>query len=220
MIECEKTSSSAISVMYAPNLDSVGPWCDLTRCCMWYILGMEIVRYQIIRCRRVGALNKIENGEGKAIMDTEGCGVPAGRDEPVSISEVYQLLDIVGKKLTRLQREDIRGADLTPAQYSVLTMLWEKDARPFNELATGCCCSPSTITGIVDTLESKGLVSRAPNPGDRRSLLVTLTEDGSALRNSTPSLEMIFGDCCPAIAPDELQELARLLRKLNDTLQA
>jgi DNA-binding MarR family transcriptional regulator len=152
-------------------------------------------------------------------MGTEGCGVPAGRDEPVSISEVYQLLDMVGKKLTRLQREDIRGADLTPAQYSVLTMLWEKDARPFNELATGCCCSPSTITGIVDTLESKGLVSRAPNPQDRRSLLVTLTESGSALRNSTPSLEMIFGDCCPAIAPDELQQLARLLRKLNDTLQ-
>lgn len=145
--------------------------------------------------------------------------MPDKRDERASISDVFQLLDVVGKKLTRLQREDIRGADLTPAQYSVLSMLWDRDARRFNELATGCCCSPSTITGIVDTLESKGLVARAPNPEDRRSLLVNLTEDGSALRHSTPSLEMIFGDCCPAIEPDELQQLARLLRKLNDTLE-
>lgn len=151
-------------------------------------------------------------------MRNEGCDVLDDRDEPGSISEVFQLLDLVGKKLTRVQREHIRGADLTPAQYSVLSMLWDRDGRPFNELASGCCSSPSTITGIVDTLENKGLVSRVPNPKDRRSLLVRLTEDGSVLKDETPSLDMIFCDCCPAMASDELEQLAGLLRKLNHTL--
>jgi DNA-binding MarR family transcriptional regulator len=152
-------------------------------------------------------------------MGTECCNVPGETDESGSVSEVFKLLERVAKKLTRLQREDIKAVDLTPAQYSVLSMLWEKDGRPFTELASGCCCSPSTVTGIVDTLEKKGLVSRGPNPEDRRSLLVTLTEDGTALKGKTPSLVMILGDCCPGIAPDELQQLSGLLRKLDDTLE-
>jgi DNA-binding MarR family transcriptional regulator len=151
-------------------------------------------------------------------MQAEACDAPDEREEQGSIPEVFQLLDRVAKKLTRVQREDIRTADLTPAQYSVLSLLWKGDGRPFNELASGCCCSPSTITGIVDTLEKKGLVSRQPNPEDRRSLLVSLTEDGRSMEGRTPTLETIFGDCCPAIEPEELQQLATLLRKLNEAL--
>jgi DNA-binding MarR family transcriptional regulator len=152
-------------------------------------------------------------------MRTRGCDLPDERHEPNSISEVFQLLDRVAKKLTRLQRDDIGKVELTPAQYSILGLLWDRDGRQFNELASACCCTPSTVTGIVDTLEKKGLVSREPNPEDRRSLLVMLTEDGKALQGNTPTLDKIFGDCCPSIEPEELRQLSGLLRKLNDALE-
>jgi DNA-binding MarR family transcriptional regulator len=135
------------------------------------------------------------------------------------MSEVFQLLDQVAKKLARLQREDIGTAELTPAQYSILGLLWDRDRRQFNELSTACCCSPSTVTGVVDTLEKKGLVSREPNPSDRRSLLVTLTEEGRVLEGRTPTLDMIFGDCCRSMEPEELRQLSGLLKKLNDALE-
>jgi len=74
------------------------------------------------------------------------------------------------------------------------------------------------MTGIVDTLEGKGLVSREPNPDDRRSLLVKLTAKGTALQKSTPTLDRIFGRCCVGLEADEIQQLSRLLKKLNDVL--
>jgi len=65
----------------------------------------------------------------------------------------------------------IKENNLAPSQYVILNLLWEKDRCQFHELASVCCCSRSTITGIVDTLEKKGLVVRELNPEDRRSFL-------------------------------------------------
>ena len=85
-------------------------------------------------------------------------------------------------------------------------------------MAAAVQCTRATMTGIVDTLGKKGLVTRAPNPGDRRSLLVELTEEGQALQRSTPTLDRIFKSCCVGLAPAEAQQLSQLLQKLNDSL--
>ncbi len=135
-----------------------------------------------------------------------------------SISEVFQLVELVEKKLKQIQRETISEANLTPPQYFILSLLWEKDGRPFKELASAAHCSGATMTGIVDTLEKKELVRREPNPDDRRSVLVKLTEQGEALKHSTPTLDRIFRSCCVGLAPDEVQQLSRLLKKLNNSL--
>ena len=156
--------------------------------------------------------------EGLAAMNGQTCVGPDAVHEIGSEAEVYRLADLVAKKLTRLQRQQISGTELTPAQYSVLSLLWQRDGRQFNELSSTCCCSPSTITGVVDTLEKKGLVTREANPKDRRSLLVRLTDAGRALERATPGLEMIFEGCCGGLTRDELGELGKLLRRLNDTI--
>jgi DNA-binding MarR family transcriptional regulator len=70
------------------------------------------------------------------------------------------------------------------------------------------------MTGIVDTLEGKDLVCRAPNPDDRRSLLVTLTAEGRAMEASAPSPADIFANCCQGLAPEEARQLSTLLWKL------
>jgi len=132
--------------------------------------------------------------------------------------EIFQLIDLVNKKLKQIQRQTIRETRLTPPQYFLLTLLWAQDGRPFKELAATGGYSRAAITGIVDTLEKKGLVAREPHPADRRSLLVKLTETGRLLKGTTPTLNKIFGHCCAGLAPDEAQQLSQLLKKLNDSL--
>jgi DNA-binding MarR family transcriptional regulator len=136
----------------------------------------------------------------------------------VSLPEVFQLIEQVSKKLKQFQRRTMREAGLTPAQYFILSLLWEKDCMSFKDLADASLTSRPTITGIVDTLEKKDLVTREPNPNDRRSLLVSLTEQGRTLRHTTPTLESIFMSCCNGLTPVETQQLSALLQKLNGTL--
>lgn len=135
-----------------------------------------------------------------------------------SLSEIFELIDQTAKGLKRIQRRTFSESDLTPPQYSVMNMLWERDSRPFKEFAEALVCTRATITGIIDTLEGKGLVVRKPNPDDRRSLLATLTEEGRALQQETPALDEIYNNCCTGLTPIEFQQLGFLLNKLNQSL--
>lgn len=134
------------------------------------------------------------------------------------VTEVFALLAQVAKKLHEIQRQTVQEANLTPPQYQTLRLLWERDGQPFKDLAASLGCTRPTMTGIVDTLEKKGLVRRQPNPGDRRSLLVTLTEKGNALKGNTPNLDIIYAGCCVGLSAEELQQLGLLLEKLDQSL--
>lgn len=69
---------------------------------------------------------------------------------------------------------------LPPAQALVLTNL--SGPAPMRRLAEWLSCEPSNVTGIVDGLERRGLVTRRPAPGDRRVKHVVLTEAGKEKR--------------------------------------
>ena len=142
--------------------------------------------------------------------------------EKISISapvtEVFELLDQVARRLHEVQRLTVREANLTPPQFQTLRLLWEQDSQPFKDLAASNGCTRPTMTGIVDTLEKKDLVTRQSNPDDRRSLLVTLTEKGAALEGRTPDLDLIYAKCCVGLNAEEFQQLGLLLSKLDQSL--
>ena len=97
-------------------------------------------------------------------------------------------------------------------------MLWDRDEMPLKDLASACNCTRATITGLIDGLERKGLVSRKPNPDDRRSLLATLTDEGRALQRETPELENTYEKCCAGLTSQEFRQLGLLLNRLNESL--
>ncbi|MGD9092124.1 MAG: MarR family transcriptional regulator [Anaerolineales bacterium] len=134
------------------------------------------------------------------------------------VTEVFTTLDLVARRLREIQRLTVSQVDLTPPQFQTLRLLWDQDSQPFKDLAVSLGCTRPTMTGIVDTLEKKGLVSRQPNPNDRRSLLVTLTERGASLEGSTPDLDHIYAHCCVGLSAGEFQQLGYLLDKLDQSL--
>jgi len=139
--------------------------------------------------------------------------------KPKSVADVFELINKLSKKYEKLQRENIQDLELTPTQHFILRQLWESDGKQFKELAEYCDCTRSTITGVVDTMEKKELVSRKSHPEDRRSLLVKLTRKGKELRNATPPIEAMVNGCCSGINQEEIESLGKLLEKLLNSLK-
>ena len=136
----------------------------------------------------------------------------------IDFSEIYKLINRINKKFEKLQRRIIQKENLTTAQYSILQQLWKTDGVQFKTLANECCCSQSTITGIVDTMEKKDIVVRKMNPEDRRSVLVILTDKGKSLENDTPNINTILDNCCSGFDPNDIENLTKLLIRLDNSL--
>ena len=139
--------------------------------------------------------------------------------EVLNLTEIFQLINILNKKYENLQRQIVKEDNLTPPQYSILTQLWESDGKQFKELASACCCSPSTITGIIDTMQKNELVYRDNNPDDRRSLLVKLTYKGKQLKKKNPPIKIILNNCCEGFTTEDAEQLNHLLKKLSDSFE-
>jgi DNA-binding MarR family transcriptional regulator len=74
------------------------------------------------------------------------------------------------------------GLAITPEQWIVLVLLWERDARTPSELSEATLRDRPTMTRIIDTMERNGLVTRKPASGDGRGRVVCLTREGRKLR--------------------------------------
>ncbi len=133
----------------------------------------------------------------------------------LDFSEIYKLTNRINKKFEKLQRNIIQKQNITTAQYSILQQLWKTDGVPSKKLADACCCSQSTITGIVDTMVKNDIVFRKENPDDRRIQLVILTEKGKKLQSEAPKINSILDNCCGGFDPDDIDLLTILLNKLD-----
>jgi DNA-binding MarR family transcriptional regulator len=63
------------------------------------------------------------------------------------------------------------------------------DSMPLGQLAERLACVKSNVTQLVDRLEADGLVTRAPDPNDRRSRLAVITELGRSLYEQGSSIQ-------------------------------
>jgi len=91
-----------------------------------------------------------------------------------------EVVDLIGTVVARYHEEyDDAAAEhaLTGAQARLLSLL-SLEPLPMRRLAQRLKCEPSNVTGIVDRLESRGLVERRPDPGDRRVKLAAVTDEG------------------------------------------
>jgi DNA-binding MarR family transcriptional regulator len=71
--------------------------------------------------------------------------------------------------------------DITVPQFQVLRRLWQSDGTLASVIAKDVCAANSTMTGVLDRLEAKGLIERRASAEDRRATEIWLTPDGRAL---------------------------------------
>lgn len=121
--------------------------------------------------------------------------------------------------LKRRLREQAHAGDLTPSQVSVLLRLEADGPATASGLARAEGMRPQSMAPVIAALEAAGLVAGAPDPGDRRQTLLSLTdrcrkwaEEGRAARHDwlTRSLQTRFS----RQERDTLAEAVALLRRL------
>lgn len=129
------------------------------------------------------------------------------------IHDIYVLLDADDRRL-------LREFDLSPSQYTLLTLLEPGDGLRLITLSDRLLVARSTITRLIDQMESAGLVQRIDDLEDRRAQRVALTADGeSLLRRAFIAHEKSLEERLSALDQRDRQALIVLLLKLRSGLR-
>ncbi len=109
--------------------------------------------------------------------------------------------------------------DVTPSQVRAIRVLAAHDSGGVrsSELAQHLKIAPRSATEVVDALEAKGLVARSRDPGDRRAVLVALTDHGRDLSDEIRRTRGVQSErMFERLSQTDREDLARILRKLQD----
>jgi DNA-binding MarR family transcriptional regulator len=140
-------------------------------------------------------------------------------DLDVSPLAVLSRVTRLARHLDRARREAFTDHDLETWEFDVLAAL-RRAGAPYElspgQLLTVTLVASGTMTNRIDRLAGRGLVTRRPDPGDRRGVLVTLTDDGrsrvdAALADLLAQEHAILGGLPPA----DRAQLATLLRTVT-----
>jgi len=104
--------------------------------------------------------------------------------------------------------------DLSPAQCHVLHLIEPDQPIPMGRLAEALACDASNVTGLIDRLESRGLIRRMPSDDDRRIKVLELTRAGVRLRSTMLERMTKPPDSLDRLSTEEQRELVKILKRL------
>jgi DNA-binding MarR family transcriptional regulator len=137
-------------------------------------------------------------------------------------ADLFTTLARNGLFLDALQRECLGEHDLAFTEYSVLRLLQRAAGHHLapSRLAEEVVCTTGAMTKVVDRLERAGLVTRSPDPGDRRRVLVRLTRNGDRRANAAAATYRAGRERVLARFPErEARGIARSLDRLLEALE-
>jgi DNA-binding MarR family transcriptional regulator len=124
----------------------------------------------------------------------------------------------IARSARRLRQE--AGTDLSPSLMAALSTIERHGPLTPSELAARERVQRPTVTRVACRLEEQGLVTRAPDPADKRSALITVTADGRALLDATRTAKDAFlSERLEALSPEDRATLERAAALLEGMLE-
>src|SRR3954471_3186206 len=122
----------------------------------------------------------------------------------------------VARRIRHLTHDSVTPLGITPGHARAIGVLRRHGGMRPSDLAHHPRIAPRSATEVVDALVDRGLAQRAPDPEDRRAIVVTLTADGERVGHEVRSAraqgaEAVFGGLSPA----DRDALGRILRSLR-----
>ena len=107
--------------------------------------------------------------------------------------------------------------DLSPSEINALANLADGHSRTVSALGAAVGTRPATLTGILDRLERRGLITRGTNPRDRRAVLIELTPTGRrSARTITTAIDNLERRALDALPNDAIDSAHAVLGALAE----
>ena len=117
------------------------------------------------------------------------------------------------KEIIRKYKPYLDKIDLTYTQYITMMVLWEMKTVNVKTLGECLYLDSGTLTPVLKKLESKGYITRVRSSEDERNLVVTITEEGEALKDMALDIPSEMG-ACVNLGKEEGKMLYDLLYKI------
>lgn len=107
--------------------------------------------------------------------------------------------------------------DITPSQYGVLSCLWQREFATPKQISEILCLETSTISGVLDRMQKKGLIDRVINKEDRREVRVVPTEKGKSLEEPISRIiDDVNAEVLKCFSDEDITVLKNNLRIIAD----
>lgn len=134
----------------------------------------------------------------------------------------FPLDELPGHNIRRLHQiavaiflQETEGSGLTPVQYGALQAVTQRPGIDQRTLARTIGLDTSTTAGVLERLESRGLIVRTTSREDRRARVLTPTDDGRrALAAVVPAMLRAQAQILAPLSADDQQTFLRLLQQL------
>lgn len=129
-----------------------------------------------------------------------------------AVSNIYRAANVIRN---RMERTVLAGEDLSWAAFTVLFVLWIWGDQQTRHLAEEAGVTKGTLTGVLKTLEKRGLARRRTHDDDGRLVLVSLEPKGlGVIERLFPAFNLAEAAVSAALTEQEKEQLAALLRKI------
>ena len=150
--------------------------------------------------------------KGKLSLTASDFNTKYTKDIIYSIRRLMQAGELYTKELNKIY-------NISSAQLNCLLSLHENGPLPPSHIAKLMMVNSSTITGIIDRLEQKGLVQRMRISTDRRVITVDLTKSGKVLaEHAPPPIQHKLFDGLSRLSEKDIKNISESLLKLTDML--
>ena len=129
-----------------------------------------------------------------------------------AVSNIYRAANVIRNQM---ERSVLADEDLSWAAFTVLFVLWIWGDQQTRHLAEEAGVTKGTLTGVLKTLEKRGLARRRGHEGDGRLVLVGLEPKGlGVIERLFPAFNLSETTVSSALTEPEKEQLAALLRKI------
>ena len=150
--------------------------------------------------------------EAERLIGAQMAGLDLDLLSMAAVSNIFRTATAVRK---HMERAVLKSHSLSWSAFVILFVLRIWGKQESRVLAAEAGVSGGTLTGVLDTLERKGLASRHPVTSDRRRVEVVLTDAGTRVVNEVmPAINSVESRVTGGLDEDEKEMLARLLRKV------
>ena len=122
------------------------------------------------------------------------------------------------RETIKLYKPYLDEIDLTYTQYITMMVLWEHKALTVKALGQELYLDSGTLTPLLKKLEDKGLVTRRRSDQDERNLIVTITEEGEALKDRALHIPAEIAKCVN-LPRERVMELYQMLYQLLEIVK-